>query len=77
EDNAKVHKLKVTGKFKKEHGIDILQWLLNSSDLSPIENIWRIIHCKRPLILVPENLQKFYYNFRFLIFSNNFYFFLL
>ncbi|OAD65364.1 hypothetical protein PHYBLDRAFT_176274 [Phycomyces blakesleeanus NRRL 1555(-)] len=34
-------------------------------------------HCKRPLILVPENLQKFYYNFRFLIFSNNFYFFLL
>ncbi|OAD78074.1 hypothetical protein PHYBLDRAFT_164951 [Phycomyces blakesleeanus NRRL 1555(-)] len=34
-------------------------------------------HCKRPLILVPENLQKFYYNFRFLIFLNNFYFFLL
>jgi len=53
EDGAPVHHGKVLELWRKAHGIAKLQWLPNSLDLNPIENLWKIMkdflyHHKKP-----------------------------
>jgi transposase len=43
EDNASIHKLKLTRATHAEHDMWIMEWLANSPDLNPIENIWRVL----------------------------------
>lgn len=53
EDNAPVHKSKWTTNWKREHGIEFIDWPPNSPDLNPIENVWGLMKRK----ISEENLK--------------------
>ncbi len=42
-DLAPAHSAKATSTWFKDHGIPVLNWPANSSDLNPIENLWGIV----------------------------------
>jgi transposase len=43
EDSAPVHRSRLPQLWKEAHHMKCLNWLPNSPDLNPIENLWRII----------------------------------
>ena len=43
QDNASIHKAKVTMTFFADRGVRLLEWPALSPDLSPIENLWGIV----------------------------------
>ena len=56
QDNASCHKGKKTIDWFKSNGIDLVDWLAQSPDLSPIENLWGIIKA-RIKKEKPQNMQ--------------------
>ncbi len=44
---APAHTAKSTKSLLNDHGVAVLDWPANSSDLSPIENIWGIVKRKK------------------------------
>ncbi|CAM1330816.1 Uncharacterised protein at_DN1629 [Pycnogonum litorale] len=46
QDGAPCHRSKIVTQFLKSKKIQILDWLGNSSDLNPIENLWSILKNK-------------------------------
>ncbi|KAJ1300701.1 hypothetical protein OPQ81_002348 [Rhizoctonia solani] len=47
QDNAKPHTAKIVQEWFKEHDLEVVEWLANSLDLSPIENAWNQVK-RRP-----------------------------
>ena len=43
QDNVPCHKAKTLLSFFEEEGIAVMKWLPQSPDMSPIENVWKII----------------------------------
>ncbi|GBL73702.1 hypothetical protein AVEN_230693-1 [Araneus ventricosus] len=57
QDNARPHTAKITKTWLRTKCVPVLEWLAASSDLSPIENIWRIL--KRNMAQHrPRNIQQ-------------------
>ncbi len=46
QDLAPAHTTKNTKSWLNDHGVGVLDWLANSPDLNPIENIWSIVKRK-------------------------------
>ncbi len=46
QDLAPAHSAKATSTWFKDHGIPVLNWPANSTDLNPIENLWGIVKRK-------------------------------
>ncbi len=47
QDLAPAHTAKSTKSWLNNHGVGVLDWLANSPDLKPIENLWSIVKRKR------------------------------
>lgn len=43
QDNAPCHTSRASRTWLQEHNIQVLEWLAQSLDMSPIENLWLII----------------------------------
>ncbi len=46
QDLARAHTAKSTKSWLNDHGVGALDWLENSPDLNPIENLWGIVKRK-------------------------------
>ncbi len=46
QDLAPAHTAKGTKSWFNDHGVTVLDWLANSPDLNPIENLWSIVKRK-------------------------------
>ena len=49
QDNNPKHTAKQTNKFFENSNIKLLEWLAQSPDLNPIENLWSVLYSKVPL----------------------------
>ena len=43
QDNAPYHKAKTELSFLEKEGIAVMKWPPQSSDMNPLENVWKII----------------------------------
>ena len=57
---ASCHRPKVAAEFLKRNNISVLEWLRNSPDLNPIENLWTIMKDKMAYkqLWSTENLRQ-------------------
>jgi transposase len=46
EDNAAIHKAKLIKDEHQKRGGTVVDWLANSLDLNPIENVWRVLKAR-------------------------------
>lgn len=46
DDNARPHRARIIHAFLEEQGIEHLDWPSKSPDLSPIENLWKVLRAK-------------------------------
>ena len=46
QDNTPTHTAKLTREFFVVNNVPVIDWLANSSDLNPIENLWAILKGK-------------------------------
>ncbi len=56
QDFAPAHTAKSTFKWFADHDITVLDWLTNSPDLNPIENLWGIVK-RKMRNKRPKNMQ--------------------
>ena len=58
-DNASIHTVRVTTKWKRNNDIETLLWPAQSSDMNPIENLWdeleRQVQARKSL---PKNWEE-------------------
>ncbi|CAI9724061.1 Hypothetical predicted protein [Octopus vulgaris] len=57
QDNDPKHTTKVVKKLFKDNDIYVLEWLSQSPDLNPIENLWRDLK-NRMMVRKPTNLTQ-------------------
>jgi transposase len=43
EDGASVHRDKVAKDWKENHNLEKIEWLAQSLDMNPIENVWKLL----------------------------------
>ncbi|KFY88747.1 hypothetical protein V500_06144 [Pseudogymnoascus sp. VKM F-4518 (FW-2643)] len=64
-DNAPIHTAGIIEDWLREHGINVMDWLLYSLDLNPIENLWALLKLEvyklHPYLLhAPNNVETLY-----------------
>ena len=45
-DNASIHTAKLTKEYHAYYGVERMEWPARSSDLNPIENVWRLLKAR-------------------------------
>ena len=55
DDNAPVHRARITENYKQENNINCTTWSAQSPDLNVCENVW--LHIKREIQPIAENIN--------------------
>ena len=57
QDNILCHKVKSFKTFLSEEDVTVIEWLAQSQDVNPIENVWKLVN-KRAKEKNPRNIEE-------------------